>query len=312
MVIPDWLQGVLTKNHRHDGVDDRVIRLSHPQAEGLDCVRLEARAASLQAPATLQDSLLIFHEVGGCALEIRCQHHGWRYVAEAGTFDYLPAGPYALIGRGPQPSRSVILRIPDAFEQAVQQDEEWVADLLPRPGLRDGRLRALLVSLLAASTAAGPWSVILSAALANRLYERIYARSRRDSVVLTRTIRRLIAEYVEQNLGHPAHLGAVTELTGLSRTQFGKAFAASFGTSLHRYVTQRRMAIAAERLESPDVSLTQLANDLGFSSHAHFSTTFRQHFSRTPSDWRRLSLAERSCLRPAECQNQPSDAWCHH
>lgn len=310
MVIPDWLQGVLTKEGRHDGRAGHLARLSHPQSEGLDCVRLEGQAAFQQAPAILPDSLLVYHELGGCSLEIRCQGHAWRHVAEVGTFEYLPAGPYALLGRGPQACRVVIVRIPDAFEQAVQEDEEWVPDLLPRPGLRDARLRALLGSLLAASAGVGAWSVILSAALANRLYERIYARSRSDGTVLTRTMRRLIAEYVEENIGHPGQLDRVAELTGLGRTQFGKAFAATFGTTLHRYVTRRRMAIAAERLEAPEVSLTQLAHDLGFSSHAHFSTTFRQHYAHTPSGWRRLSLSERSSLRQADARPVPGALGC--
>jgi AraC-like DNA-binding protein len=33
--------------------------------------------------------------------------------------------------------------------------------------------------------------------------------------------------------------------------------------------------------------LTALALDLGFSSHAHFTSAFRQTYGRTPSEFRR-------------------------
>ncbi len=55
---------------------------------------------------------------------------------------------------------------------------------------------------------------------------------------------------------------------------------------LHRYLTQLRLSRALSELPHAD-DLTELALELGFSSHSHFSARFRQAFGLTPSEFRR-------------------------
>jgi AraC family transcriptional regulator len=40
---------------------------------------------------------------------------------------------------------------------------------------------------------------------------------------------------------------------------------------------------ALERLAEPGVDLIDIALDLGFSSHSHFTECFRRNFGKTPS-----------------------------
>jgi AraC-like DNA-binding protein len=47
-----------------------------------------------------------------------------------------------------------------------------------------------------------------------------------------------------------------------------------------------RLARALDLLGQYD-DLTSLSMDLGFSSHSHFSSTFRQAYGRTPAEFRR-------------------------
>ena len=53
--------------------------------------------------------------------------------------------------------------------------------------------------------------------------------------------------------------------------------------SLHAYRNQLRLRAALERLHEPGVELIEIALDLGFSSHSHFTETFRRSFGKTPS-----------------------------
>ena len=54
---------------------------------------------------------------------------------------------------------------------------------------------------------------------------------------------------------------------------------------LYRYQLQLRLARALDLLATtPDVST--LAHDLGFSSHSHFASAFRQAYGRPPSTFR--------------------------
>lgn len=57
------------------------------------------------------------------------------------------------------------------------------------------------------------------------------------------------------------------------------------GMPLYRYQLRMRLACALDLLPQYD-DLTELSLDLGFSSHSHFSSTFRQVYGRTPSEFR--------------------------
>jgi AraC family transcriptional regulator len=61
------------------------------------------------------------------------------------------------------------------------------------------------------------------------------------------------------------------------------------GLPLYRYQLRLRLARALDLLGQYD-DLTDLALDLGFSSHSHFSAAFRAAYGRTPSEFRRAVL----------------------
>jgi len=74
---------------------------------------------------------------------------------------------------------------------------------------------------------------------------------------------------------------------GGSVFHLARAFRRRTGFSMHRYRNQLRLRFALELLRDPRVDLSRLALDLGFSSHSHFTETFRRSFGRTPSDFRK-------------------------
>ena len=61
------------------------------------------------------------------------------------------------------------------------------------------------------------------------------------------------------------------------------------GLPLYRYQLRLRLARALDLLGQYD-DLTALSLDLGFSSHSHFSASFRQMYGRSPSEFRRSAL----------------------
>src|SRR6185436_35916 len=103
--------------------------------------------------------------------------------------------------------------------------------------------------------------------------------------------RRLIArtkEFVVGNLGEPFRLGAVATSVGASPAYLTDVFRRCEGLPLHRYTVQLRLARALDELPRA-ADLTQLALDLGFSSHSHFTAAFRRAFDCTPSEFRELT-----------------------
>lgn len=61
------------------------------------------------------------------------------------------------------------------------------------------------------------------------------------------------------------------------------------GLPLYRYQLRLRLARSLDLLAQYD-DLTALSLDLGFSSHSHFSASFRQMYGRSPSEFRQSAL----------------------
>ena len=91
--------------------------------------------------------------------------------------------------------------------------------------------------------------------------------------------------YLEAELAHPIRLGDIGSAVGASPVYLTQVFRAVEGVPLHRYLTQLRLARALVELPHAN-DLTQLALEVGFSSHSHFSARFRRSFGTTPSQFR--------------------------
>ncbi len=72
---------------------------------------------------------------------------------------------------------------------------------------------------------------------------------------------------------------------GVSPVYLTQAFTRAEGQPLYRYQLGLRLNRALVELPHSD-SITALALDLGFSSHAHFSTAFKASFGESPSRYR--------------------------
>ena len=96
-------------------------------------------------------------------------------------------------------------------------------------------------------------------------------------------VKDFIAEKVTENIG----LSELTDLVGLSRSQFGRSFKASTGKSPHRWHQEERLNLAKALLRDPHRSLVDVALTAGFSEQSHFNRVFRSLTGVTPGAWRR-------------------------
>lgn len=85
-------------------------------------------------------------------------------------------------------------------------------------------------------------------------------------------------------------LEALADDIGVTSIHLTQCFKRSEGMPLYRYQTQLRLGRALERLPDSD-DITDLAFELGFSSHSHFTATFRQRVGMTPSQFREQARA---------------------
>jgi AraC-like DNA-binding protein len=81
-------------------------------------------------------------------------------------------------------------------------------------------------------------------------------------------------------------LAAIAREVGVSPVYLTQVFTQAEGVPLYRYQLRLRLARALDLIARYE-DLTMLALDLGFSSHSHFSTAFRQTYGCSPAEFRR-------------------------
>ena len=96
-----------------------------------------------------------------------------------------------------------------------------------------------------------------------------------------------LAQYIEEHLLEDVPLAKLAEVARLSPYHFVRAFKQSFGLPPHRYLSKLRMEQAKSLLADPDISVTQIGVNLGFSETSSFTTAFRKHTGFTPTAYRR-------------------------
>lgn len=92
----------------------------------------------------------------------------------------------------------------------------------------------------------------------------------------------------------PTNNWTVTSLAhevNASRTVLADRFVALIGVPPMRYLAQWRIALAAHLLRSGRLSLTRIAEQIGYESEAAFSRAFKREYGAAPGAWRRMSGA---------------------
>ncbi len=97
--------------------------------------------------------------------------------------------------------------------------------------------------------------------------------------------------------GEALSVSDVARLVSLSPFHLARLFRRQTGTTMHAYRDQVRLRIGLSRLGDHRCDLAQLALELGYSSHSHFTTSFRRAFGVTPSEMMPARTGLREALR---------------
>ena len=107
------------------------------------------------------------------------------------------------------------------------------------------------------------------------------ARSAATRAALVNESKRLISSRFRESLS----INGIASELDVSASHLRRVFRQLANESMHQYLTKLRLRTALDEVfEATD--LTEVALNLGFSSHSHFSASFRRVFGMCPSDWR--------------------------
>lgn len=191
----------------------------------------------------------------------------------------------------------------------VLVEESMLRELAPKALLRDGAQLAFRQDRLRIDARAQALVAMLRHSLRENIAEILEAESLALTLVLRalgpRTSHAAGATSGRQKLADRTKLVLAGDLSrrwtlaeiaadvGVSPVYLTQVFQQVEGLPLYRYQLRLRLARALDLLGEYD-DLSQLALDLGFSSHSHFSAAFQQAYGRSPSEFREAVIRRRT------------------
>jgi AraC-like DNA-binding protein len=139
---------------------------------------------------------------------------------------------------------------------------------------------------------AGPWSTSLNPAIRNPAPSRsplsrdYPADLRQSERGLSAFLLRRAMEYIDEHLDAKLRLPEIARVVQLSPCHFARQFKHASGFSPHQFVVRRRIMRGAELLVSTQLSLGEIALEIGCSDQSHFTTLFRKTTGMTPRAFR--------------------------
>ncbi|RIV22473.1 AraC family transcriptional regulator [Fibrisoma montanum] len=99
--------------------------------------------------------------------------------------------------------------------------------------------------------------------------------------------------YIQQHIHEPDKLRAdhLADRFNLSPTYIGEYFRKHTGESLQSYIIRYKLKLVENRLEFSDLTVSQIADELGFTDESHLSKLFRKYYSISPKMYRQRATA---------------------
>ncbi|MDD3307427.1 MAG: AraC family transcriptional regulator [Acetobacterium sp.] len=105
-------------------------------------------------------------------------------------------------------------------------------------------------------------------------------------------------DFIEDHLTEEIEIEKLAGMAALSPFYFQRLFSRLVKKPVAEYIRLRRMAKAIEALLQTDQRVLDIALELGFSSHEHFSRTFKDTFGMKPSVYRKNPTALNVMTKP--------------
>jgi AraC family transcriptional regulator len=96
-----------------------------------------------------------------------------------------------------------------------------------------------------------------------------------------------VVNHIGHNFSRQLELDSLAAISGFSPYHFHRLFTAVTGEPMFRFIHRLRVELGATLLcVYRELPIGHIADEVGFSSQASFARAFREHFRRTPSEWR--------------------------
>lgn len=234
------------------------------------------------------------HRVGlhvGAPVRARCACDGRRVtrLQAHGDADVIPAG---VDGVWTDEGDCTVLRVwfDDSFVHAMAQQRTRrysPTHIQPRLQWRDPRLQHLAWALLAELEAPDTHDALFAESIGTAMVVRLLDGTAPSDAPRARLAARtasLVTDYIECHLDQRLTLGELAALAGMSVPHFKVLFRETLGVPVHQYVVRRRVERARSLLLRGQLSVSQVALDVGFAHQSHLAHWMNRVLGTTPRE----------------------------
>lgn len=95
-----------------------------------------------------------------------------------------------------------------------------------------------------------------------------------------------VIDYIEKNLEKEINLDNISKNIGYSKFYLNRIFTEYTGSTIYKYLQNRRITVAAEKLVKTDKPIIQIAYEAGYDTQQSFSFAFKQIYLYPPKIYR--------------------------
>lgn len=155
-------------------------------------------------------------------------------------------------------------------------------------GIERSEIESLILSMLTEYEQKLPsWETVVGNSLSTLLIKMLRRSAPRMAGVETQRLWRELSDYIDRNLGTPLSLSELAERSFYNPSYFSRIFKEKFGVGFIEYVTKRRLEAAVRRLTESELSIDEIASEVGFSDRTSLHHAFVRHLGQTPADFRK-------------------------
>lgn len=99
-----------------------------------------------------------------------------------------------------------------------------------------------------------------------------------------------VIDYIEKNLEKEINLDIISKNIGYSKFYLNRIFTEQTGITIYKYLQNRRLTIAAEKLVKTDKPIIQIAYEAGYDTQQSFSFAFKQVYLYPPKTYRDIGI----------------------
>lgn len=103
-----------------------------------------------------------------------------------------------------------------------------------------------------------------------------------------------VLTYIDQNISNDLNIELLSEVVHMNRYYFSTFFKKYVGETPIQYITRKRVALAIHLLKTTNLNILDVATESGFNNAANFNRVFKQMVGRTPTEFRKEYIGEKS------------------